>query len=110
MRVPSKLFFVGYCRKQFIDSNQIAQIGYVMDNLTTVRILGYYKKAPSLFLLYQVQTSLQLTQKYMRYLLGKTVSFNYYFPEPSALNVDILEKVKFTKLASGGSFLVALDD
>jgi hypothetical protein len=84
------------------------QIGYVLDNITTVRILNYYKKWPSMFLRYQVL--FDFMQHYMKYLVGETLSFNFCLPEPSTLNHDIIEKVKFIKLASGGSFLICLDD
>jgi alpha-tubulin suppressor-like RCC1 family protein len=44
----------------------------------------------------------------MQYVLGETISFNSCFPEPNALNNSVFEKVTFTKMACGGSYIVCL--
>ncbi|KRX08045.1 Regulator of chromosome condensation 1/beta-lactamase-inhibitor protein II [Pseudocohnilembus persalinus] len=89
-------FTQSYCR---LDDGQILHWGYVLDSLTTTRVLNYYKKSPKIS---------KLWQKYS--FFGKTLGLRLGEWQMGLLNKEQIMKHQPNNISIGGSFIMYTTD
>ncbi|KAL4449979.1 hypothetical protein ABPG74_015098 [Tetrahymena malaccensis] len=89
-------FTHSFCR---LNDGQILHWGYVLDSLTSTRILNYYKSSPKLC---------QTWQKYSP--LGRTLSMRLGEEQVNLMNVKTVMQKQAAKFSVGGGFILALNN